>query len=1664
MKHAEQKAKSASKSKVGIFAVLSRFFDLKGTSLPPSRANSSSSFAVRSQTTTKPSSRRLRATLAVLALAIAALAATAAPASAAIEMESVSEVSYATAKATGKVLTNAEGFGASYTFEYSTSESGPWNPGPSVFVGNGTPKPAQIEGRFENLHGATQYFVRLSGNGSSSPTATPYPSFTTLTADPPSVEQADNASEVEYTQVKVTGKVNRPAKSNDLTCNFEYITPADFAVQRDELQELTVAAEGGTFSLGFDGQTTAPIAFDASAATVQDELEALSSVPAAGLTVSGGPGGAAPFTIAFEGALGNRNVPLLLSDGSNLTGSEAAPASIAATTITEGRSEGYEGATKAPCETANSGETSGTIQAPGSSDVSAKLGGLTLATTYKLRLAVSNAAAEVTKDAADFTTLATVPAPTANRIDDASEVEYSRASLSGEVSRPDGADPILNTECNFEYITDTAYLANPAGERFSGAAPVPCEEPNSVIEASGPAEVTAKLIGLDADTIYHLRLSVTNAGGIGSKEAADTFTTLGPVPKPVIIETGEAAEVGKRSAQASGRVERPAGPEGTDPAFDVNCRFEYITDAQFTANPPGEGFTGATPVGCGPENPITSPDPGHPALTAEVSAELTGLEPGTTYHLRLAAENGGGVVTKDAPSTFTTVALIHPALTVDSITEVGYTSFTVTGTADPGNQGVWPGFEHSPVGTEEWAGNDFSQFRDLAADSPAQERSFHFPCGETAGNGDFCTPPLKPGTTYQVRMYGYENETTGGAGGEFFTSPAPYPEVTTKGTSTPPSASCDPATEVTGTSAHLSCLVDTHAPAEPLNDEGNAAYRTDWHFECTPACPVLPSDTVEANEGSQSIEVEVKHLETNTHYQIKLVAHNALATVESEQTVDTPRIAPTVKALPGGSDGEGGYSLAGIVNPNQSQVTACEFKWGPNSASYAFTAPCSPPPGKGGQPVTVEAHLSGLNPGAVYHADLVIKSADFGEDDSGDFEFTPTLATKGSECPNEQPRKENGSLGLPECRAYEMVTDPNKEGNSATIRDFARGDAVAYASGASNLAGSGQGRIAQPNQYVSTRTVAGWKTIPGLNGPSGSMQAAPEYLEAEEKSVWPAVTYSADLLSSIWALGKKDSPEGPYLRQPDGRFALIGIGSVLLPSTVARATVQASEDLSHLVLSSEEPSYPTTWGPGIYEFLGTGNTQPPRRVDVDNSGSPIGSCGAVNSFGSTISTDGRAIVFSVRGCAGPNPPVTEIWARVDATTSYDISASDCHRPAADPCNAPADATFRGSAKDGSRVYFTTTQQLVNGDTDQTNDLYACDLPAGPQAPVGAANPCSALHQVSAPSTGKAEVQRVIKISDDGSTAYFIARGVLAANEDGLGEAALPGDRNLYVWRTDAAHTAGRIAFLARLPESDSPVAQTTPDGRYALLQTAGQLLPTDTDESADIYRYDADNEELTRISTAVSGAGGNGDFDARLGTAIDPILLTPQSRTSLNSHPSISDNGQLIVFATEEALSPLDGNDEPDAYLWNGGQVRGSVAPLAPSLGYTGEKLPGQVFIDGSGQDIYIQTAARLTPTDTDTQTDVYDARIGGGFPQRQEGCAGDAGACQSQSPQPAPAPTPGTALPPADPGNVVPKHCRKGKILKGDRCVKKPHKKHSAKKHHSKKHKRANSNSGGGK
>jgi plastocyanin len=136
-------------------------------------------------------------------------------------------------------------------------------------------------------------------------------------------------------------------------------------------------------------------------------------------------------------------------------------------------------------------------------------------------------------------------------------------------------------------------------------------------EGTAGVPVSATLKGLASGTTYHFRLIAENEKG--SAEGADeTFTTTSPPPPPgpPTATTGEATSVSDTEETLKGMV-NPDG-EATKYVFD------YGTDTGY-----GQHSTELTLA--------ASDHTSHP-----VSATLTGLAPGTTYHFRLVAKNAKG--------------------------------------------------------------------------------------------------------------------------------------------------------------------------------------------------------------------------------------------------------------------------------------------------------------------------------------------------------------------------------------------------------------------------------------------------------------------------------------------------------------------------------------------------------------------------------------------------------------------------------------------------------------------------------------------------------------------------------------------------------------------------------------------------------------------------------------------------------------------------------------------------------------------------------------------------------------------------------------------------------------------------------------------------------------
>lgn len=123
--------------------------------------------------------------------------------------------------------------------------------------------------------------------------------------------------------------------ASNMTGNLFARFPIDeqtLTVLTDEEQAITESGPvtAGNFTITYSAQTTAAIAFDATAAAIQLALEALSNLAPGDVVVSGGPINTTPVVIIFQGTLAGVNQTQITVDSTGLTGGTYVPSTLTA--------------------------------------------------------------------------------------------------------------------------------------------------------------------------------------------------------------------------------------------------------------------------------------------------------------------------------------------------------------------------------------------------------------------------------------------------------------------------------------------------------------------------------------------------------------------------------------------------------------------------------------------------------------------------------------------------------------------------------------------------------------------------------------------------------------------------------------------------------------------------------------------------------------------------------------------------------------------------------------------------------------------------------------------------------------------------------------------------------------------------------------------------------------------------------------------------------------------------------------------------------------------------------------------------------------------------------------------------------------------------------------
>jgi len=184
------------------------------------------------------------------------------------------------------------------------------------------------------------------------------------------------------------------------------------------------------------------------------------------------------------------------------------------------------------------------------------------------------------------------------------------ATVSTQVN-PNNAD----STCEFEYVDQADY--NPLAPDPYGAGHTTACSPADLGAGGADVPAAASLSGLTPSTTYHWRVAATNA--VGSTGGADeTFTTL----PPVSIAFARASAVTETGAALSAEL----NPNGAAASY----HFEY-------------GTADCSSAPCA-SVPVPDASAGSGTRDVTVTAAVSGLAAGTTYHYRLVATNTFGTV------------------------------------------------------------------------------------------------------------------------------------------------------------------------------------------------------------------------------------------------------------------------------------------------------------------------------------------------------------------------------------------------------------------------------------------------------------------------------------------------------------------------------------------------------------------------------------------------------------------------------------------------------------------------------------------------------------------------------------------------------------------------------------------------------------------------------------------------------------------------------------------------------------------------------------------------------------------------------------------------------------------------------------------------------------
>lgn len=768
-------------------------------------------------------------------------------------------------------------------------------------------------------------------------------------------------------------------------------------------------------------------------------------------------------------------------------------------------------------------------------------------------------------------------------------------------------------------------------------------------------------------------------------------------------------------------------------------------------------------------------------------------------------------------------------------------------------------------------------------------------------------------------------------------------------------------------------------------------------------------------DGASPVPVQAAvTLQPDTTYSYRLQARNANGTNYGEASEDQEFTTPG----PGIHDesvsnvASTSATLEGKIDPNGA-TTTYYFEYGLDT-KYGSYAPALPgvEVGSGHGDVAVDQHLQGLLAHTTYHY-RVVATSQLSPGESQTFVGSDkTFVTQQSV----------SSSALPDGRAWEMVSPPNKQGAAlestpaewgGLTQAAGDGNAVTYIANAPTEEQPQGNPSLERVQIFSWRSASGWMAK-DISTPHERVVGLPLGNISEYK------VFSTDLSLGLveptggTPLSEEASEATPYLRHdascesspttcyqplvnpndvpPGTKF---GRGS---ESFFGNAGVEgATPDLSHVLLGSQVAMTATPGDKGgLYEWT-DGKLTLVSVLPANEGGAPVyGSLGGnAGNTRNAVSDNGSRIFWSSFG--------SESHLYMTNTERKETIRLDT--PESGVSGGSENPVFQTASANGEKAFFTDTARLTVDSNSRGADLYEFNAQTGKLTDLTVAENTN---------TG-AELQGlVLGASEDGSYVYFVANGVLAPGakrSDCTGETPVAGATcNLYV------HHNGVTTLVAAISGEDhggtfsswleTMAARVSPNGRWLAFMSRASLTGFDNRDAnsgvpdEEVFLYDAAGNKVTCVSCPPTGARPVGVYDEfKYPSLAADHLFAWQNRWVAAVVPSwigtpkpvhqardLSNSGRLF-FDSNDSLVPTDTNGTWDVYEYQPGGV-GDCSPASTTFSEgangcvglisSGGSSEESVFLDASenGDDVFFLTASQLAPQDYDHSLDVYDARV----------------------------------------------------------------------------------------